>query len=305
MKDRILLALIFIGIAAGTAAYPITPRPLRKLILEAEVIVWADVLRMDEVKDEDHWVSAKAILIVNETLQSHTRQDTIAVFFSPNMICPAPAHYEAGTQVLAFLRRLENKGEYATHALSYGSKTLNVNDYQVYKQRILEMHEIMKVKDGEEKVTQTIDWLLTCALNPATRWEGIYELSPQSDFMSYYDRDLDILVPKAPLTKQQKQLIRQALFSIDTLGYQDLGLFDLLAIDKDVEIADFLVEQLALKSPRTIWYRNELFIRVTFLSEKSELEQFIKSYEELDFADDAYAEKANGITDAFVEAYRQ
>jgi hypothetical protein len=305
MKTRVILSIIFLGIAAGTAAYPITPRPLRKLILESEVIVWADVLRIEEVNDENQWTSAKAILYVNEKLQSHTRQDTIAVFFSPNMICPAPAHYEVGTSVLAFLRRLENKGEYVTHALSYGAKTLDVSEYQIYKQRILEMHEIMKITDGEEKVTQTIDWLLTCALNPATRWEGIYELSPQSDFMSYYDEDLDILVPKAPLTKQQKALIRKTLFSIDTLGYTDLGMIDLLATEKDVALANFLVEQIALKSPSTVWYRYELFIRIKVLTEREGFDQFISAYSELDFADDAFNEKADRITDEFVEAYHQ
>jgi hypothetical protein len=305
MNNRVVLFLILMGIAVSAAAYPITPRPLRKLVLEAEVIVWADVLRIEDVNDSDDWISTKAILLIHENLQSSTNQDTIAVFFSPGMVCPAPAHYEAGTSVLAFLRRSENKGEYVTHALSYGSKTMSEADYQIYKQRIIEMQDIIEHTKGEENVTKTIDWLLRCALNPVTRWEGVYELSPQSDFMSYYDRDLDILVPRVPLTGEQKLLIRHALFSIDTLTYPDLGLVDLIASGKDIEVADFLVKQLGLQSAQTVWLRHELFIRILELSKREGLDELIRKYSELDYEDEEYDEKANSITQAFVNAYQQ
>lgn len=305
MYKKVIISLLALSIGYGSFAYPITPRPLRKLIAEADVIVWADVVRIDTLKDKNSWDDAKAILVIREVLQGTLREDTIQVFHSLYMVCPAPAYYRAGTQTLAFLNRMERKGEFNTCALSYGSKIVTDQEYLVYKQRISEMHEIQKITDSDEKATQTIDWLLRCALNPATRWEGVYELSPESDFMSYYDNDLGALIPKAPLSAAQKQLVRKALFSVDTLQFADLGLVDLAANEYDPEIADFLVVQLELESPLSVWLCQDLFVRIAALANRPDLNDQIVALGKLDYFEDGYATKLNEVTKDFVKQYKK
>jgi hypothetical protein len=96
-----------------------------------------------------------------------------------------PAQYEKNTQILVFLDKDDNK--YSTHALTYGLKTLEQSEYEIYKSRILEIQKILKITDKKERRIKTVDWLIDCASNPVTKWEGLQDLAPQSDFISYYD----------------------------------------------------------------------------------------------------------------------
>ena len=145
MKLKVIITtlLLGIGILESTITYPISPRPLRKLVIESENIVYASVIAIEHCEKDDHWNDTKAILVIKEILQGSVKQDTIDVFFSKNMICPAPAHYEVGKSVLAFVNEYKKKSGYYTHALSYGSKTMNSNAFKSYKNRILEMQKIL------------------------------------------------------------------------------------------------------------------------------------------------------------------
>ena len=94
---NILLTFLLTGFIQNLFAYPITPRPLRKLIEESESIVVAYVLRSENVKNEDTWSGTRAVLIVREVLQGNVTSDTVHVYYTPFMICPAPAHYQDST----------------------------------------------------------------------------------------------------------------------------------------------------------------------------------------------------------------
>ncbi len=59
------------------------------------------------------------------------------------------------TSVLAFLYK--NGNEFFTWGMSYGEKTLNQADYEVYKRRILEIRKILKIKNEKERNTKTTD----------------------------------------------------------------------------------------------------------------------------------------------------
>ncbi|MGN6647534.1 MAG: hypothetical protein ACTHJT_13515 [Cytophaga sp.] len=173
-------------------AYPISPRPLRKLVAESQYIVYADVVDVNAVSDTDIWSDHKASLVIREIYQGEFIQDTIEVHFRPTMICPAPARYKTGTSVLAFLYKVDSLNFYETQALSYGAKEMTTHEeLMAYEARIREMQQINTIKDSIDRNTKTKDWLVTCAIDPYTRWEGVYELSPQSDFMSNYDYNKD------------------------------------------------------------------------------------------------------------------
>ena len=74
MKTNLLLLCFFLGLVGESIAetYPITPRPLRKLVIEAEYIVYADVLDIlppSAEEKNDVWTGAYALLEIQEVLQ--------------------------------------------------------------------------------------------------------------------------------------------------------------------------------------------------------------------------------------------
>lgn len=136
------------------------------------------------------------------------------------MICPAPASYPKGETIITFLDKTE-KG-YNTHALSYGTKILDNEGIKIYKSRILEMQQINLIKNSNEKLLATTNWLFKCAKNKVTRWEGTYELSPESDFMSFYDRSDKKNEIRFTLNPKQRNELRQRLFLETNFKYVDL-----------------------------------------------------------------------------------
>ena len=299
MKINIVITILLIGLAQSVLAYPIQPRPLRKLVMESEYIVYADVIRIETMETEDHWNDTKAILVIKEILQGKIKNDTIEVLFTPGMICPAPAHYEKGTAVLAFLDK--KKKRFSTHALSYGAKTMNKSAFEVYKKRILEIQHILSIKNGEEKNIKTIDWLISCAVNSDTRWEGIYELSPESDFMSYYDQDKETFIRKYGLNDNQKSRLREAFFKIEDLSYADLGLIDLVVNKNDDELLNFLIKKLKETEIEEMWYKDFLMARIAEFSDRDDLRKIVEEIGGLDYMDEKREEKANQLAKKFVE----
>lgn len=299
MNIKILIIILLTGIGQNVLAYPISPRPLRKLVIESEFIVYADVIGIKSSETDNHWNNTKAILVIKEILQGKIKRDTIDVFFTLGMICPAPARYEKGTTVLAFLDK--NKKGYSTHALSYGSKIIDQNDYKIYKSRIIEIQNILKLKNEVEKTEKTINWLITCAVDSTTRWEGIYELSPQSDFMSYYDQDKETFIRKYELNDTQKSRLRKAFFAIGELTYADMGLIDLIVKKNDTELIDFLIDKLKKSDIEKMWYKDFLMSRIAEFTNRDDLRKIVQKIESLDYMDKNRNDKANKLAKEFIE----
>lgn len=310
MKLKIVIITLLLGFGSTLFAYPITPRPLRKLILESELIVYADVIGFGKSLYDDPWADATAVLVVKDLLQGEPSGDTITVGFSPGMICPAPAYYEKNTSVLAFLdknkrRSKDNKSakkaDYSTHALSYGSKTLTESEYRVYRSRILEMHKILTLKDKALIERKTINWLVACACKPETRWEGVYELSPSSDFMFYYDEGQEAYLKDIQLNEMQNTRMREAVFAIDTMNYHDLGLVDLVVKDEDPEMLEFLTKQFKLLK-EDIWMTKYLMRRIAPLANREDLNAIVEKLNALTYGDKDKKEKEKLLVQEFIEA---
>lgn len=238
----------FLAISTQLFAYPIDPRPLRMLIEESRYIVVGfvkEIVKTDPLPQSD-WNTSKAIAIieVREVLQGKIRQTIIEVPFSLGISCPASPDYRDSTLVLVFLDKKD--GVFYTHALSYGAKMLKtVEDLQLYKVRIEEMQLILKINNKKRRFEQTVEWLVKCAENLETRWDGTFELSPESDFMSFYKQS-ELLPFGSALTLQQKERLKTVLFEQYTsMNYADLGLVDLVH-----DMAPEAVDQLLLNSLR-------------------------------------------------------
>jgi len=304
MKRVLLFIITIVLIHQSISAYPISPRTLRKLVKEAELVVWARVLAIKELEDNEYFYNARAILVIEELLQGSINQDTITVHFSTEMICPAPAHYEEGKQVLAFLDKNRKGNGYSAHALSYGAKTLAQNDYQVYKKRIVELQEIEALDEGEAKRVRMLGWIVACAKYPATRWEGTYELSAYSDFMSFYDEDTETIMKQYELLPYHKKVLAQALFTTKEVGPDDMGIIDIVAIEKPEQVLDYLQEQLINGSLEFMWFRNMLMERIAQLSGRPDLNEILEKLRSVDYFDDDHQQKSLALARDFVKKLR-
>ncbi|MFD0863351.1 hypothetical protein ACFQ1M_14145 [Sungkyunkwania multivorans] len=282
---RALLLVLLLGFSYSFAeTYPISPRPLRKLIKESEYIVIAKVSEISSVEESDIWASANAHLKISETLQGTIDSEIIQVSFNPGLVCPAPANYPKGKTVIAFLDK-DKEGGYTTHALSYGTKVVDETGIAIYRARILEMQEIQKIKNKRMRREATLDWLVSCIVEPVTRWEGTYELSPESDFMSFYDRSKDDGEIFYLLSKDQQKKIKKALYETEVLEYSDIGLIDMVMTQQDEELDRFLVTKFKAMFEKNddsdqIWMAGFFMYRIAYLKDDSNLEKIAEEFEE-------------------------
>ncbi len=282
MKNLILCLTLFL--VSKIQAYPIDPRPLRMLVQESECVIVGYVQKIikEKTKDDD-WGDTKALIEIKEVLQGNIKKKIIEVYFTPNMICPEPPIYVENTTIIAFLDK--RKDTYSTHALNYGLKTLKTNeDLDIYKNRIIEIQKILKIDDEKVKFEQTVEWLVMCAENPITRWEGTYELSPQSDFMSFYKQSkwekfgLD-------LNKKQKERLKSALFdrNKENIEYVDFGLVDLIYNDYTEEIDRLLIDNLKNINEKKFWNIDNYMYRLSHRTNNPRANKIGKEFNDLYF----------------------
>jgi hypothetical protein len=297
---KIILSFFTGTILFTTAtAYPISPRPLRKLIMESEFIIVAHVadLREQKNKKKDYWEDYIAELHIKEVVQGKIKDTIIQVPYTPGMICPAPPRFEKNTNVLVFLNKRDKR--FFVHALSYGVKTLNLEEIEIYKMRIKEMQQILTLEDIDEQFIQSTDWLVKCAEYPATRHEGIYELSPESDFMSFYDQGKNQPFQFA-LNEDQKARLKKALFATSSLCYSDLGLIDLIYPQRPEEVYALLVQSFRNISEDDYWMAPEFMKRMMFYNSSARLQELASDFESKVYGSTSDQTDLKGIMDAFV-----
>jgi hypothetical protein len=283
MKPFILILFLTVGFAAQSTAYPIDPRPLRKLIIESEYILIGHVQEVyQKKKKKDSFGYTVARIEVREVLKGTLRSVIVEVAFEPNMVCPAPARYIPGTEVVAFLDKGDN-GMFETHALSYGARAATLPDVAVFRDRIREMQQILTITDTDQQFLETTEWLVKCAEHEATRWDGVYELSPESDFMSYYARS-ERLPFKYMITYEQKQRLKNALLATTVTGYSDFGLVDLVYLGNEEEVSRYLLDGLKKLSEDHLWYAGEYMRRLNYARNSQQLDTLITSFEEKQYA---------------------
>ncbi len=278
MKKLILCFLVTVIVSTTSFAYPISPRPLRKLIIESEYIVVAHVSDIYEKKSKkkDYWEGFIAELKVRDVLQGRLRDTILYITYTPYMICPAPAHFEKGTEVLVFLNK--QKDQFYVNALSYGVKTLSEDEILIYTSRIKEMQEILKIEDKDEQFIQSADWMVKCVENLVTRYEGIYELSPGSNFMSFYDRGEQQPFQFA-LNADQMLRLKNALFASPSLGYEELGMIDLIYASDPERIYSFMYDNLSAIKEDRYWMAGEVMKRMMYYKTSPQLEKLASEFE--------------------------
>jgi hypothetical protein len=273
--------LTIFGLTGYVFAYPISPRPLRQLVTESQFIIVGYVVKtFDKKKDSNNWESRVARIAVLENLQGQINKDTIEIEFVPNMVCPAPDRYFDSTFVISFIDKDEKSSKFYTHALSYGSKTLEKNEIQVYKQRIAEIQQILTITDSIKRRYETVEWLVKCAENETTRWEGTFELSPESNFMSHYSKGKKQNF-KNVINTEQKERLKNALLS--TTGMINFGLVDLVYKDNETQIDNFLLAKLKNLREDEFWVADDFMNRLKHKNTSKEMDRILEKFEKLQF----------------------
>lgn len=301
MKPLILALFISFIWINTLSAYPISPRPLRKLMQESEYIVSGHVLEIITVKGkkkDDFESYSVARVKIYDVIKGSIHEEIIEIPY-PAYICPAPPRYRADTDVLIFLNK--EKKNYRTTALSYGLKTLSLMDIAVYKQRIQEMQHIQLVEDKDQQFIQTVEWLVKCAEHPATRWEGTFELSPSSDFMSYYSREKSEPFQYI-LSAEQKQRLKQALLSTEDPQYCNFALVDLVYPGNEAEIRSFLLKGLKHLQANRLWLAQSYMTRLLYTKDSPEMKALVDDFSDILFETDKQKQLQSIVSEFLVLA---
>lgn len=244
--------------------YPIEPVPLRKLVMKSEFIVIGHV-RVYSENEHIIYFKDKAEIRILEVLQGNLSDKTIVLNLESPFMCPAPARYYDATYTLAFLNRDKN-GDLYTNGRSYGSKTLSLSQIEVYKKRITELQKILTVKDSTERVVKIVEWLIKCSDNPVTRWEGVYELAPDYTLQPTIDNEYFCTPPVYQLNDNQKNKMKEILYSIDTLTSGDIRLADIFLLSDSAEIKNWLKDKLRDKKYSSEFTQEMIRDRIYFIS---------------------------------------
>ena len=196
---RPLLALSLVVLLSPhrrAEAYPIPPQTLWELTQKAERVVWADIGEVAQLpprspgdKKERHWDEGEvARLRVRESWKGTARPgELLEVHFNSGFICPAPARYEPGLAVVAFL--VWEQGQWRTVGMSYGMRYPTSNDEaEAYRHAVTSAHQAherwtqVRLSGGAANMAAARrSWQVLAAAHPATRWDGLYGLVPEAD----------------------------------------------------------------------------------------------------------------------------
>lgn len=313
MKHTIILAALILGLITTVFAYPIRQRPLRQLVIESQYIIVGYVVKTydkeNNIQEENGMTVFRfgpkvAQIAVLENLQGQIKKDTIEIEFSTGMICPAPDNYSDSTYVISFLDK--NKDEkFETHALSYGSKTLRSEEIKIYKNRISEIQQILKIKDENIQFDKTAEWLLKCAENPVTRWEGVAELSMLSGFWHLHFCDEHSFLKKGVtkescknfLSTDQRNRYKKVLFDSNELP--EFNAIDLVYKDNESEVDNFLLKKLKKLKEEHYWVANEFMKRLKHKNDPCEMSDLLKKINEVQF-DKNKRKELKEIIDKFI-----
>lgn len=164
--NQIILLFILLLIANWAAAYPIKPKYLKELLIEADLVIWGTVMHTQKEDTEAIRDENTAQILVKKMIKGKLDAAQITVYYRSLSNCPVPPTYTKGEQVLLFLDQ-RAKGGYYTHALSYGKKTLSQAEWSIYQKRIEELRNILAIS-GSEHQEQMKTWIMACLLEPCT-----------------------------------------------------------------------------------------------------------------------------------------
>lgn len=301
MKSKIIalvLALLVFPVVNTHASNCPLPTTLRELVKQSEQIVVARILSIEEEK-ENLWANHTTQMEVVEIINGHLDVTNFSIGISGSVTSRLSDSETYGQLAMVFLKPAWKGDGFHAYPYSEGFKLLDEEGMTTYRQRVKEMQAILQLQDEKRRNELTVDWLIKCVKNPVTRWEGVQDLSPYSSFMSSYDPDKQEMVRNIELTTAQKKELRTMVFSIDQIQHDDTGIIDLVTMEKDPEMLNFLVVHLKKAVKEKYWAQNYLMYRIGKLSGRSDLQGIFEEIQQLDYNDER-DEKYEKLAQEFV-----
>lgn len=166
------------------AACPVEPpKPLRMLYVESERVVVARAGESRRVPGEHEQYQRRTIFDVSENLKGDPGENRIEVAHWVSEDAHFPGNFRGGETLLLFLKPNDEGSGYFVNDMRYGAKKLSDDALKVYVKRIEELAYI--VSQPEPSKSELTEWLVRCAEEPATRWEGAYELATSRTIAEY------------------------------------------------------------------------------------------------------------------------
>lgn len=329
-RTRRLLAffIIFAGLMTGVASFAPRaracpappPQPLRRLYTESVRIVVARVGKSEQVKSEEEDSESrlmKTALEVSSTLKGETVEPVVYLYHWEWGDYQTPIREATSSdQLLLFLDRREDGDGYEIEDMTYGLKKLSDADLKIYVRRIEELAAIMKQDEPDQ--AEIVEWLVRCTEEPATRWEGAFELNASNSFLQakkeqkpeiegeaqaqpadeqvavvdgesgehsdpvYFEGMYEMDETFASLlTPAQKERVASALFSAPTITEADYPLINLVKDWNDPRLLPFLLTHLRSVSDTSPYYTPELMMMAANMIGDDALVALVEDYRTL------------------------
>lgn len=156
----------------------ITPRPLRQMVGEADLILVGRTVSDPRFPptSRDSWRSElEAALEPIEILKASARPESPVRYSAADRSLEL-LRFTEGTEVLAFLQW--KPCAWSVDPLSRGIIQIQGDSMrQAYSKRIRELVEIHELPRFDERRPAIMEWIVRCCESPLTRWEGAYEFS--------------------------------------------------------------------------------------------------------------------------------
>ncbi|MBC8406817.1 MAG: hypothetical protein H8E15_16495 [Planctomycetes bacterium] len=226
--------------------YPIDPISLRQFCESADVIVIGVAGEPEPVAsaDDEGWRDYSMVdLILQDCLRGGLKGETVTVRYLTGMICPTPAHFEAGKLYLVFADEEEN-GMHSTQGLSYGVKELTPVGANAYKLAIQEWERLNKLKDRKAQKAGMVEWLVGMAENQHTRWEGAIELNQNRYLPTEWSKN-QWPFRSTDLNAAQIDRLLTLLATTKSFDWKSRELFRAFENDDDVRVTRYMVNLMA------------------------------------------------------------
>ncbi|HEX7177794.1 MAG TPA: hypothetical protein VF240_21215 [Pyrinomonadaceae bacterium] len=174
--------------STAAAACPVEPppTPLRTLYRASERIAAARVGESVALEGKARQNMRRTTFVATESIKGDPGEKS---FFVYHPVWPSDANYvgnfRKGETLLLFLRRAEDvepAGYYVTD-IRHGAKRLSEADLKIYFKRIEELQWVTRQQPLDR--AELLEWLVRCVEEPATRWEGAFELAYSAQLAAY------------------------------------------------------------------------------------------------------------------------
>ncbi|MEM7186276.1 MAG: hypothetical protein AAF466_06425 [Bacteroidota bacterium] len=278
---------------------PPPPTPLRQLIEQAEFIVTGTVNSIEDV-ELSYYVGKKVDLQISQVLQGQVVETSISFFLEAYLPFDSHEDITVGAALMAFMVYSEEDNIYTPAGYHTSFKLLDNEGMTVHKERIKELQVINMFKDEKRREVLTTNWLIDCAENPHTRFDGVSELYPYSNYMRYYDAELEEYVQRITFTDIQKNRIRNIILATEEYQFFDLMLVDTIGAWNDKEVYDQVVAFIRTLDSDHLWSYSSFFYRIAYGTQREELTELLEKIQNLDY-DDTFEDRANEIAAEFVK----